>query len=96
METILIIVFLIVNLIVSLIVGSFGNERKIGFAGAFFASFLLTPILAMLFVLASDKTGVSEKYYGIGGTLFEKTLGWIIFLTMFIVTIYLWFFRSTL
>jgi len=49
--------------IVALIVGKAGGGRKFGFAGAFYASLFLTPILAMLFVLASDKkpyTGLTK------------------------------------
>jgi len=49
----------IVWIIVAILVGKAGASRKIGFAGAFYASLLLSPILAMLFVLASDKTGAS-------------------------------------
>jgi len=47
----------IVWIVVALLVGKAGASRKFGFAGAFYASLLLSPILAMLFVLASDKTG---------------------------------------
>lgn len=53
----------IIWFIIALIVGSFGKHRTIGFAGAFYASLLLSPILGMLFVLASDKktdTGLSS------------------------------------
>jgi len=52
----------IVWFIIALIVGDFGKHRTIGFVGAFYASLLLSPILGMLFVLASDKkanTGLS-------------------------------------
>ena len=65
METTLIIVASIfVWLFISAIVGSFGTSRSIGFAGAFFASLFLSPILAMLFVLASDKTGDGKMTAG--------------------------------
>ena len=52
---ILIVFLLIVWIAIGCIVGSFGSSRKIGFAKAFYASFFLSPLLAMLFVLASDK-----------------------------------------
>jgi hypothetical protein len=54
--TIIILLAIVVWTIISAIVGSFGKSRSIGFTGAFFASFILSPILAMLFVLASEKT----------------------------------------
>jgi hypothetical protein len=52
---------IIILIIVSIIVGSFGKKREIGFAGAFFASLFFTPILAMLFVLASDKNPIQKE-----------------------------------
>lgn len=52
---IIVIIMLAVWIGVSCIVGNFGRERKIGYACAFWCSFLLSPLLAMLFVLASDK-----------------------------------------
>lgn len=56
METTTILGLIIIWIIIGAIVGSFGKSRTIGFAGSFFASVLLSPILAMLFILASDKT----------------------------------------
>jgi len=51
---------IIVWIIICVIIGNYGRSRKIGFAGAFAASFFLSPILAMLFVLASDKLTKKE------------------------------------
>jgi hypothetical protein len=34
-----------------MIVGAIGSHRKIGFAGAFFASLILSPILGLLITL---------------------------------------------
>ena len=42
-------------LLLSFIVGLLGKNRKFGFWGYFFASLLLTPILGLIIVLASDK-----------------------------------------
>ena len=42
-------------LLLSFIVGLLGKNRKFGFWGYFFASLLLTPILGLILVLASDK-----------------------------------------
>jgi amino acid transporter len=36
-------------------VAFFGRDRKWGFWGYFFASLLMSPIVGLLFVLASDK-----------------------------------------
>ena len=51
----IILISIIVWIVSSAIVASFGNERKIGAGGALLASLFLSPILAMLFVLASEK-----------------------------------------
>jgi len=56
----LIIFLLAVWIGISVLVGNYGKTREIGFAGAFFISFLLSPLLAMLFVLASDKVDVNR------------------------------------
>jgi len=55
-----IISLLILWVVIGLIVGSYGKKREIGFEGAFWASILLSPVLAMLFVLASNKLPISE------------------------------------
>ncbi len=38
----------------SLIIGLMGRNRKMGFWGYFFGSLLLTPVIGLLLVLASD------------------------------------------
>jgi len=40
---------------ICLLIGLFGANRKFGFWGYFFGSILLTPIIGLLLVLASDK-----------------------------------------
>ncbi|MBF0451358.1 MAG: hypothetical protein HQK75_11700 [Candidatus Magnetomorum sp.] len=40
---------------ICLFIGLFGANRKFGFWGYFFGSILLTPIIGLLLVLASDK-----------------------------------------
>ena len=42
-------------ILLSLIVGLLGANRKMGFWGYFFASLLLTPLMGLLLVVASDK-----------------------------------------
>ncbi len=54
-------IFILWTLIVSGIVSSYGSKRKIGGAAAFFASILFSPVIAMLFVLASDKVVETDK-----------------------------------
>ncbi|NJL59725.1 MAG: hypothetical protein HC887_08855 [Desulfobacteraceae bacterium] len=41
--------------VLSLIIGLLGKNRKFGFWGYFFGSILLTPIMGVLLVLASDE-----------------------------------------
>ncbi len=43
------------SIILSLIIGYFGRYRKFGFWGYFFASLLLTPLLGIILLCASDK-----------------------------------------
>ncbi len=38
----------------SLVIGLMGRNRKMGFWGYFFGSLLLTPVIGLLLVLASD------------------------------------------
>jgi hypothetical protein len=44
----------------SIVVGFLGRHRKMGFWGYFFASLLLTPILGLLLVVASDKRSLDN------------------------------------
>jgi hypothetical protein len=52
--------FVVFWFITAFIVSTFGVNRKIGVWGTFFSSLFLSPILAMLFVLASDKLSDDE------------------------------------
>ena len=47
--------FVTLTIVLSLIIGLFGRHRKFGFWGYFFASLLLTPLLGLLLLVASDK-----------------------------------------
>lgn len=47
--------FVALVLILSLIIAFFGRYRRFGFWGYFFASVLLTPLLGLLLLVASDK-----------------------------------------
>ena len=53
--------WLIVWLILSIIVGAIGSGRNVGFWEGFLASFLLTPVIGLVIVLAS-KDKENEKY----------------------------------
>ena len=48
-------------IIFSIIVGALGSGRKIGFAGAFFLSLLLSPVIGLIITLFS-KDKEDEKY----------------------------------
>ncbi len=47
--------FIPLLIIAGLIIGLLGKNKKFGFWGYFFASILLTPVIGLLLVLASDK-----------------------------------------
>ena len=46
--------FLLLMVFLSFVVALLGKNRKMGFWGYFFGSLLLTPIIGLLLVLASD------------------------------------------
>ncbi len=45
----------IIYICLSLIIGLLGFNRKFGFWGYFFGSLVLTPVIGLILVLASDK-----------------------------------------
>ena len=61
MEILFITVGLIINGIVANIIGNLGKEKKIGYWTSFWVSFLLTPILGVLLVIASRPITEIEK-----------------------------------
>ncbi len=46
---------ILVLILLSALVAYIGKDRKFGFWGYFLCSFLLTPIIGLVIVLASDK-----------------------------------------
>jgi hypothetical protein len=48
------VIYLVGYVITSILLGLFGYNRKFGFWGYFFGSLLLTPLIGILLVLASD------------------------------------------
>jgi hypothetical protein len=48
------VMLVLVNLVICYFIGVLGRNRKLGFWGHFFASLLLTPIIGMLLVVATD------------------------------------------
>jgi hypothetical protein len=53
MTAILIIIALIINAVVAHIIGNVAKDRKIGYNTAFLLSFILSPLLGILIVIAS-------------------------------------------
>jgi hypothetical protein len=53
MLVLLVLVGLVINGVVAHIVGNLGKEKKIGYATSFLVSFLLSPIIGILMVIAS-------------------------------------------
>ncbi len=47
----------------SLVVGLLGKNRKFGFWGYFLGSLLMTPLIGLLMVLASDKQTNTENQH---------------------------------
>jgi cytosine/uracil/thiamine/allantoin permease len=58
---ILVIVGLIINGIIANLIGNLGNEKKIGYKTSFCVSFLLSPIIGLLMVIASVPLLEGEK-----------------------------------
>ncbi|MDR2738988.1 MAG: hypothetical protein LBB68_04045 [Treponema sp.] len=48
------VLLLFVNLVVCYFIGVLGRNRKLGFWGHFFGSLLLTPVIGILLVVATD------------------------------------------
>lgn len=56
-------IILILYIFLSVVIGVLGKNRKFGFWGYFFGSLLLSPVLGLLLLLASDsrKPGESKQ-----------------------------------
>lgn len=52
---------IIVYITLCLIIGLLGVNRKFGFWGYFFGSIVLTPVIGLLLVLASDSKSDNES-----------------------------------
>ena len=48
------VILILVNIALAYFIGFLGRNRKLGFWGHFFASLLLTPIIGLLLILATD------------------------------------------
>lgn len=48
-------------IVLSIVFGAIGSERKIGFAGAFFASLLLSPLIGLILTLTSAKRDYKKE-----------------------------------
>jgi uncharacterized membrane protein YiaA len=62
------IVGLFVMITLSYLIGFLGRNRKLGFWGYFFASIVLTPLIGLLLIVATDpikeeKDGKSKKVF---------------------------------
>jgi len=51
--------YILTYIVLSLLVGYIGKDRKFGFWGYFACAFVLTPIIGLVVVLASDKKAVA-------------------------------------
>ena len=57
-----IILAVLLYILIAAIVAYFGRGRKLGAWGYFFGSILLTPIIGLLLVLASDSAAVRRQH----------------------------------
>jgi len=48
-------------ILICILIGFFGATRKFGFWGYFFGSVVLTPLIGIILVLASDKKVISSQ-----------------------------------
>lgn len=55
------IILILIYILLSLVMGLVGRNRKFGFWGYFFGSIVLTPIIGLLLVLASDSRKPADK-----------------------------------
>ncbi|HEX3728935.1 MAG TPA: hypothetical protein VHV47_03965 [Opitutaceae bacterium] len=51
--------YILTYIALSLLVGYIGKDRKFGFWGYFACAFVLTPIIGLVVVLASDKKAIA-------------------------------------
>lgn len=58
---IFVILGIVVNVIISNIIGNLGKEKKIGYSTSFWVSFLLSPIIGILMVIASVPLSDQDK-----------------------------------
>jgi MFS family permease len=61
MLVISIVVGLIINAIIAGLIGKLGREKKIGYRTSFWVSFLLSPIIGILMVIASVPLSDQDK-----------------------------------
>lgn len=52
---------IIINVIIANVIGKIGNDKKIGYTTSFCVSFLLSPIVGLLLVIASIPLTDEEK-----------------------------------
>jgi hypothetical protein len=48
------ILLILVNIVLAYFIGFLGRNRKLGFWGHFFCSLLLTPVIGLLLIVATD------------------------------------------
>ena len=51
----------LVNIVLSYFIGFLGRNRKLGFWGHFFGSLLLTPVIGLLLIVATDPVKDKDK-----------------------------------
>jgi len=94
-QTILIILFVAFTIsgIIAHFIGKIAEDRKIGYSGAFWFSFLLGPLIGILVVLASPKlTEENTKTTHIKSNAQKREEGIFYLLTLIVIFILLFYF----
>jgi uncharacterized membrane protein YiaA len=65
------VLLVLVNFVVCYFIGVLGRNRKLGFWGHFFASLLLTPLIGILLVVATDPVRNKDETKPAKGNVFK-------------------------
>ncbi|MDR0388524.1 MAG: hypothetical protein LBH73_00460 [Spirochaetaceae bacterium] len=67
------VLLIIVNFVVCYFIGVLGRNRKLGFWGHLFASLLLTPVIGLLLVVATDPVRDADETKPAKGKIDKST-----------------------
>jgi hypothetical protein len=85
MLVLLVLVGLVINGVVAHLVGNLGKEKKIGYQTSFLVSFLLSPIIGILMVIASPVSDEEKVNKINNGELYGLLFVIIILISLFFI-----------